>query len=108
MSRWFPPVALAVVLLAPGCSRPAAPDPVLQPGDVVRPEVSFAPREPWPSGASVTIGVLLLVERGGGEARYLRDQEVDPEQAVVRARVTFLDGDRPLGDPVEVPFVRDC
>jgi hypothetical protein len=53
--------------------------------------------------------MLLLVERSGGEARYVRDEEVAPEQAVMRARVTFLDGDqRPLGDPLEVPFVRDC
>jgi hypothetical protein len=52
--------------------------------------------------------MLLLVDRGGEPARYLRDEEVDPERAVLRARVTFLDGARPLGDPLEVPFVRDC
>ena len=52
--------------------------------------------------------MLVQVDRPGGEARYLRDEEVAPEQAVMRARVTFLDGDRPLGDPLEVPFVRDC
>jgi hypothetical protein len=56
----------------------------------------------------VAIGVLVQVERPGGEARYLRDNEVAPEQADMRARVTFLDGDRPLGDPHEVPLVRDC
>ena len=105
MRRWFLPVPL-VVLLALGCARPAAP--VLRPGDVVRPEVAFAPREPWPAGAEVAIGMLVQIDRPGGEARYLRDEEVAPDQAVMRARVTFLDGDRPLGDPLEVPFVRDC
>ena len=105
MRRWFLPVPLAVLLVL-GCARPAAP--VLRPGDVVRPEVAFAPRDPWPAGAEVSIGVLVQVERPGGEARYLHDNEVAPEQAVMRARVTFLDGDRPLGDPHEVPLVRDC
>ena len=52
--------------------------------------------------------MLVRVERPGVEARYLRDEEVAVEQAVIRARVTFLDGDRSLGDPLEVPFVRDC
>jgi hypothetical protein len=105
MRRWFLPVPL-VVLFASGCARPVVP--VLQPGDVVRPEVSFAPRDPWPAGAEVAIGVLFQVERPGGEARYLRDEEVAPEQAIMRGRVTFLDGVRQLGDPIEVPFVRDC
>lgn len=104
MCRWFPPVAL-VVLFAAGCSRPAA---VLRPGDVVRTEVVFAPQDPWPAGAGVTIGLLVRVDRPGGDVRYLRDGEVDPEGAVMRARVTFFDGDRPLCDPLEVPFVRDC
>jgi hypothetical protein len=52
--------------------------------------------------------MLIKVDRSGSEARYLRDDEVIPDQAVMRARVTFLDGDRPLGEPLEVPFVRDC
>ena len=105
MRRWFLPVPL-VALLTAGCARPA--DSVLRPGDVVRPEVAFAPKDPWPAGAEVAIGMLVQVTRPGGEVRYLRDKEVAPEQAVMRARVTFLDGDLPLGDPHEVPLVRDC
>ena len=105
MRRWFLPVPV-VVLLVSGCTRPAAP--VLQPGDVVRPEIAFAPKDPWPTGAEVAIGMLVQVERPGGETHYLRDTEVAADQAVMLARVTFLDGDRPLGDPLEVPFVRDC
>jgi hypothetical protein len=105
MRRRFLPVPL-LVLLALGCARPAAP--VLRPGDVVRPEIAFAPRDPWPTGAEVAIGMLVQVDRPGGGSHYLRDNEVAPDQAVMRARVTFLDGDLPLGNPLEVPFVRDC
>jgi hypothetical protein len=105
MRRWFLLIPVAV-LLALGCARPA--DPVLRPGDVVRPEVAFAPKDPWPAGAEVAIGMLVQVERPGGETHYLRDTEVAAEQAAMRARVTFLDGDLPLGNALEVPFVRDC
>jgi hypothetical protein len=104
-SRWLLPIVL-VVLLASGCSRSGGS--VLRPGDVVRPEVAFAPRAPWPAGARAVLGLLLLVERPGVEARYLRDEEVNLDQAVLLARVTFLNGERLLGNPLEVPFVRDC
>ena len=105
MCRWSLFLAW-VVPRAAGCAGPAAP--VLRSGDVVRPEVTFAPREPWPAGAKVAIGMLLRVDQSAGESRYLRDEEVDPSQSTMHARVTFLDGDRSLGDPLEVPFVRDC
>ncbi|HZV03688.1 MAG TPA: hypothetical protein VE999_01230 [Gemmataceae bacterium] len=105
MRRWFIPVLL-VVLLGSGCSRPDVP--VLQPGDVIRPEIAFAPQAPWPPEAKVALGMLIKVHRPGGEARYLDDKDVTPEQAVMRARVTFLDGELQLGDPLEVAFVRDC
>ena len=105
MRRWFLSVPL-VVLFAAGCTSPA--ENALQPGDVVQPEVAFAPRDPWPADARVALGMLLKLERPGDEVRYLRDDEVNPDQAVMQARVTFLDGDRLLGDPLEVPFVRDC
>lgn len=105
MRRWSVVVPLTV-LTAAGCDRPAAP--AIRPGDVVRPEVAFAPRGPWPAGAKVTVGMLVRVERPGGETHYLRDDEVDPDRAVMTARVTFLGGGRPLGEPLEVPFVRDC
>lgn len=104
--RWSLTVALSV-LFALGCAGPP-PAPSLQPGDVVRPEVSFAPLAPWPEGAKVAIGVLLRVERPNCAPHYLKDEDVNVEQAVVQARVTFLDGDRSLGDPLEVPFVHDC
>lgn len=105
MRRWIIPLCLGV-LLGSGCARSVAP--VLQPGDVVRPEIAFAPQEPWPPGATVAIGMLVKVYRPGEEGRYLDDRDVIPEQAAMRARVTFLDGDLQLGDPLEVPFVRDC
>jgi hypothetical protein len=105
MRRWFFPVLL-VVLLGSGCARPDVP--VLQPGDVIWPEIAFAPQAPWPPEAKVTLGMLIKVHRPGGEARYLGDKDVTPEQAVMRAKVTFLDGDLQLGDPLEVAFVRDC
>jgi hypothetical protein len=105
MRRWFLLVPL-VVLLGSGCARRNAP--VLGPGDVIQPEIAFAPHAPWPSGARVTLGMLIKVHRPGSEARYLADKEVAPEQAVMRAKVTFLDGDVPLDEPLEVPFVHDC
>jgi hypothetical protein len=105
MRRWFLPLPL-VVLLGSGCARPAAP--ALRPGDVVRPEIAFAPRDPWPPGAAVALGMLVKVHRPGGEARYLGDKDVSPEKAAMRATVTFLDGDLQLGDPLAVSFVRDC
>jgi hypothetical protein len=105
MLRWFFLVSL-VVLLESGCARPNVPVP--QPGDVIRPEIAFAPHAPWPPGAKVALGMLITVHQPGGEDRYLGDKDVTAEQAVMRARVTFLDGDRQLGDPLDVAFVRDC
>lgn len=105
MHRWFFPFLL-LVLVGSGCARPEVP--ILRPGDVILPEIAFAPRAPWPPGAKVALAMLIKLHRPGGEARYLGDKEVTPEHAVMRARVTFLDGDLPLGDPLEVAFVRDC
>jgi hypothetical protein len=98
-----------LVVALSSCSRPVAPDrPVLGPGDVVRPEIAYAPKEPWSVGAEVALGMLFRVDRSGNETRYLRDDEVNPDQAVMLGRVTFLNGVNPVGDPLEVPFVRDC
>ena len=47
------------------------------------------------------------VERPGDASRYLDDTHVR-DRADMRAQVTFFAGDRQLGDPLEVPFVRDC
>jgi hypothetical protein len=93
-------------VLAAGCTRPVTP--ALQPGDVVRPEIAVAPAAPWPAGSKATIGVLLRVERPGGTSRYLMDEDVDVERAEMAVRVTFLDGERVVGEPREVPLVKDC
>lgn len=94
-----------VLLLGSGCARSVGP--VLLPGDVVRLELAFAPQSPWPPGSVVTIGMLVRVYRPGDEGRYLKDREVS-DQADMHVRMTFLDGDLRLGDPLELPFVRDC
>ena len=56
----------------------------------------------------MVIGMLARVERLGGEAQYLKDEDVPLERTVMRARVTFLDGERWMGDPLEVLLVHDC
>lgn len=98
--------ALLAALAACGCAKPDAP--ALQPGDVVRPEVSFAPKEPWPAGGKAIVGVLVRVERPGDEPHYLMDEDVDIERAVMGARVTFFDGELVLGEPRDVTLVHDC
>lgn len=104
MRQWFA-IGL-LVLLSAGCSQqPAAP---LLPGDVVRPQINVAPKGPWTAGTRVTIGMLLEIHRTGREVAFLGDKDVPANQAVMRAKVTFLDGDVPLGEPMEVPFVHDC
>lgn len=105
MRWWLLPVSF-VVLFAIGCSRPDAP--AFQLGDVARPDISVAPREPWHAGDEVAIGVRVMVERPGGESHFLNDEDVAVERAVMSARFTFLDGERALGDPIEVPLVHDC
>jgi hypothetical protein len=103
MRGWFLAAALA---LSAGCGQPPA---VLQAGDEVRPEVAFAPKAPWREGDRVTLGMLLQVHRPGrAEFTYLGDKDVAAEQAEMRARVTFLNGDTPLAEPLDVPFVKDC
>jgi hypothetical protein len=104
MRTW--PVLAA--LLAAGCAGRVAESP-LRPGDVVRPQVAFAPKAPWHQGTKVALGMLIQIHRPGRmEAAFLGDSDVRPEQAVLRCRVTFLDGDEPLDEPLEVPFVHDC
>jgi hypothetical protein len=95
-----------IALLAIGCSRPVVP--VLQSGDVVRPEISFAPNEPWPADAKVTIGMLVRVERPGCESCYVNDVDIEIGRSVMGGRVTFFNGEQVIGEPHEVPLVHDC
>jgi hypothetical protein len=100
------PLVLLVTFAAAGCGK--AP-PVLQRGDAVRPQLALAPDVPWPIGAKVAIGMLLEVHRPGrAEVGFLREEDVPLEGAEMAAKVTFFAGDAPLGEPLEVPFVRDC
>jgi hypothetical protein len=100
-------VGLLLLTLSAGCGKPPAP--ALRPGDVVRPRIALAPEAIWPEGARATVGVLLEVHRPGrGEVTFLGEKEVPSEGAVMRARVTFLKGDSPLGEPLAVPLVPDC
>lgn len=99
-------LAGGLLLLLAGCGGHAPP--ALQTGDVVQPRIALAPQAPWPEGARVAVGMLLEVHRPGREATFLADQEVSVELAVMRVKVTFLAGEGPLGEPLEVPFVRDC
>jgi len=105
MRRWslFLPLVCAIAF---GCTRPAAP--ALLPGDVGRLEVSFAPKAPWDAGAKVAIGMMIRVERPGGEGHYLNDQDVVIERAEMRVKVTFLAGEIVVGEPMDVPYVHDC
>lgn len=96
-----------VALLAFGCARSEAPA-GLQPGDTVRPEISFAPKEPWHTGDRIAVGVLLRVERAGGEGHYLQDKDVVIERAEMGSWITFLNGEQIVGDPLAVPLVHDC
>jgi hypothetical protein len=105
MRRSF--AASLILILFAGCGQPAAP--ALLPGDVVRPQIAYAPKAPWSAGAKVALGLLLEVHRPGrDETAFLGDGDVRPEQAVMRARLTFLNGDESVGEPLELPFVKDC
>ncbi|MCU0704881.1 MAG: hypothetical protein MUF18_12960 [Fimbriiglobus sp.] len=93
-------------LLAFGCNRPSV-APVPQIGDVIHPEISFAPEGPWAAGETVSIGVLLRVERTGETRFYLTDKQVTDKRTVT-GRLVYLSGGNPMGDPLELPFVKDC
>jgi hypothetical protein len=98
-----------VALLAVGCARPDADTgPAPQPGDVLRPELAFAPDGPWAAGDEVTVGMLVKGVRPDGEGYYLRDKDVDIGRAVMGGRLTFFAVERMLGEPRELPFVKDC
>ncbi len=95
-----------IVVLACGCT-PQSPS-GLQLGDVCQPEILFAPDGPWTAGTKVSIGMLIKLERTRNGSNYLADADVVPEQITMMATITFFDGRRRMGEPLEVPFVRDC
>lgn len=99
-----------LALLAVGCSRPDAAEltHTLQPGDVLRPVLSFAPEGPWAAGAEVSVGMLVRGVRPTGEGYYLHDAGVDFDRVVMSGRLTFFDGESQIGEPQELPFVHDC
>lgn len=106
MRLWLASVPL-VALFAVGCARPAPL--ALQPGDVVRAELSFAPKQPWHTGDRIAVGVLLQGERPTGERYYVKDADVTLEQVVMKARITFWANDQtPAEPPLDVPLVHDC
>jgi hypothetical protein len=108
MRPWLASVPL-VALFAIGCARQDTPRAALQPGDVVRAELSFAPKQPWHTGDLITVGVLLQGERPNGERYYVKDADVTLEQVVMKARITFLTNDQtPAEQPLDVPLVHDC
>lgn len=84
--------------LAAGCGRPAPP---LRAGDEVRLELAYAPKAPWTAGARIDVGMLIQIHRAG-RMTYLMDP--DGSGATMRARITFGGA----GEPLDVPFVRDC
>lgn len=108
MRHRLSPISLLIGLFAIGCTPPAATTPALQPNDVVRPEVSFAPAEPWKVGDRVTVGVLLQGERPDGTGYYILDQDVDIERVTVNCRLTFANDDKPVGDVIDVTMEHDC
>jgi len=52
--------------------------------------------------------MLIKLERARGGWNYLADADVVLEHVTMTARITFLAGERIVGEPLEVPFVHDC
>lgn len=103
LSRVLPVLA---ALLA-GCGT--APPPALAPGDTVRPHLSFVPEGPWTAGGTGFVLLRLHVHRPGrAEPAFLSENDVPVADPHMQARVTFLAGDTPLGDPVVFPFAAEC
>ncbi|NBO90834.1 MAG: hypothetical protein EBV06_00730 [Planctomycetia bacterium] len=106
MSKIKQLLIVVVVMMLGGCGTTS---PSLLPGDEVRPDIAFAPKAPWSPGARVNLGMLVQVHRPGRSHKvYLSDNAVSPNQAVMRATITFFNGENTLGKALEVPFVRDC
>jgi hypothetical protein len=106
MMRLLAVLVFCIVLAASGCTRPAASG--FRDGDRCVSELQYAPAEPWTAGTKVTLGMLLKLERSSGEVAYVMDTDIVPEKATMSATITYWDGLRRMGQPLEVPFVRDC
>lgn len=112
MRRSLLAAALGVFVVS-GCGEPSARqqpnDPVVQRGDTVVPEVAVAVQDQGAEGRRMAVSLLVQVHRPGRpNVAYLNDTDVSVERAVMRARITYFADDSPLGEPLEVPFVRDC
>lgn len=98
------PIAFTLV----GCGQ-APETPALESGDVVRPRISFPPSSPWRAGGKGRALMSLEAHHPGSEGpTLLLVRDVPHEGVLMRARVTFFAGVSPLGEPLEVPFTRDC
>ncbi len=104
-----PHVALLLLALA-GCRPPEPPPPpALLPGDSVQPQVLFIPRVPLTAGVNARIDILLQARRPGREAvTYLYEKDIPDEGVEMWATISFLAGGTLLGEPLKVPFVKDC
>jgi hypothetical protein len=99
----------AMCLVVPLCGCGPQPSSVgFQPGDVCESELVFAPEHPWTGGTKVSIGMLVKRTRQNGDMDYVADSEIVPEQATMKLRITYYSSIRRLGQPIEVPLVRDC
>ena len=94
-------------LLLVGCAA-SVPEPALKKGDVVRPQILFAPAKAWPANVKGAVGIWVEVHRPGREGvSFLHEKDIPWQGVEMEATITFL-GNGPLGEPLSVPFVRDC
>jgi len=104
----LPRVLPLMAALVAGCGT-APPLPALSPGDTVRPHLSFLPEEPWAAGTKGYVLLRLYVHRPGrAEPVFLTEGDVPVADPHMQARVTFLVGDAPLGEPFVLPFAAEC
>jgi hypothetical protein len=94
-----PALVLLGLLALAGCPAPRLVRP--QPGEQVTPEVVPAGR--WRAGQKASLTVRLVVEGKAAPARLLPEEV--PDETTVRAEITFLEGDRPLKEPVRVDLL---
>lgn len=99
--------SLFAVTLA-GCAEKPE-EPALREGDRVRPRLAFNPQGPWPAGGKVFMIMQLEVHRPGREVSpLLGERDVPYEGFVMGAKVTFFADGSPLGEPLDLPLMREC